>query len=329
MIHFFFHPLGSITTDNRKLWLDALRGIAMLLVVYGHCVKGWTEYYIFSSPIKMPLFFLISGYLFKPRGGDQRAFFKGVFFRLVIPWVVLGIIHHTNPATRFLNLLSGKALWFMPCFIIAEIVWFYVHKLAKRDGLIVVSGLVLSGVGLLLAHHHLLRYAMVNTALVVQAFFVLGFLMRKYEEVLDRSWKVWTAAAVVVYVALGVYVVTCGTGRPLDVHLNRYPNLVLSMLTIVVGCLAIFTLFRKLNVAPRWLVYIGQNTLPIYILHGIVLFLFNKYGTRIGLDTSWPLALLALLKTTVACLMCCAFAALANRYLPELVGKKRAHNKNN
>ena len=315
--------MAAITTDNRKLWLDALRGVAMLLVVYGHCVKGWTEFYVFTSPIKMPMFFLISGYLFKPRGGDQVAFFKSIFLKLVVPWLVLGLIHHTNPATRFLNLISGKALWFMPCFIIAEIVWFYIHKFFRRDWLIVVAGLAVSGVGLVLAHFHLLRYAMFNTALIVQAFFVLGFLIRKYEDVLDRKWRVWVPAALAIFVLLGVYVLTYGTGRPLDVHMNRYPNLAFCALTIIVGCVAFFTLFRKVNIAPRWLVYVGQNTLAIYILHGIVLFLFNRYGARIGLDASWPLPLLGLLKTVVACLLCCAFAAQANRYLPEVVGKKR------
>lgn len=318
--------MSAITTDNRKLWLDALRGVAMLLVVYGHSVKGWTEYYVFTSPIKMPMFFLISGYLFKPRGGDQKAFFKSIFLKLVVPWLVLGLIHHTNPTTRFLNLISGKALWFMPCFIIAEIVWFYIHKLFKRDWLIVVAGLVVSGIGLVLAHFHLLRYAMFNTALVVQAFFVLGFLMRKYEDVFDKKWRVWVPVVLVLFVLMGVYVLTCGTGRPLDVHLNRYPNLAFCTATIIVGCVTLFTLFRKVNIAPRWLVYVGQNTLAIYILHGMVLFLFNKYSARIGLDASWPLPLLGLVKTVVACLLCCAFAAVANRYLPEVVGKKRIRN---
>jgi fucose 4-O-acetylase-like acetyltransferase len=317
--------METVTSNNRKLWLDAMRAVAMLLVVYGHCVKGWTEYYVFTSPIKMPMFFLITGYLFKTRGGDQKTFFNSVFLKLIVPWIALGLIHHTNPVDRFLNLISGKALWFMPCLIIAEIVWFYIHKLMKHDWWIVMAGVSVSVLGLVLAHFHLLRYAMINTAFVVQAFFVVGFLMRKYEKVLDRKWKMWVPTIMILYVLFGVYLLTLGKGKPLDVHMNRYPNISLCAMTIVMGCVALFTLFRKVNICPKWLVYVGQNTLAIYILHGMVLFAFNKYGFHIGLDSSWPLPLLALLKTTIACTACCIFAAFANHYLPEVVGKKRVN----
>ena len=42
----------------RKEWIDALRALAIVLVVLGHQLRGVAEYFIFTSPIKMPLFCL-------------------------------------------------------------------------------------------------------------------------------------------------------------------------------------------------------------------------------------------------------------------------------
>ena len=54
----------NLINTKRKGWVDALRGMAIILVVYGHSAKGFSEYFLFTSPIKMPLFFAISGYVF-------------------------------------------------------------------------------------------------------------------------------------------------------------------------------------------------------------------------------------------------------------------------
>lgn len=45
---------------NRKDWIDALHALAMILVIYGHRVPEWSEYFVFTSPIKIPLFFAIT-----------------------------------------------------------------------------------------------------------------------------------------------------------------------------------------------------------------------------------------------------------------------------
>lgn len=42
---------------ERKTWIDALRALAIIMVVLGHQVKGEDAYFLFTSPVKMPLFF--------------------------------------------------------------------------------------------------------------------------------------------------------------------------------------------------------------------------------------------------------------------------------
>ncbi len=61
--------------SNRKLWIDCLRGIAILFVLYGHLVQGWNDYFVFTSPIKIPLFFVITGYVFNHNRTNNKDFF--------------------------------------------------------------------------------------------------------------------------------------------------------------------------------------------------------------------------------------------------------------
>lgn len=54
---------------NRKLWIDSIRAIAIIMVVLGHQIPEETSYFVYTSIVKMPLFFAISGYFFSDRVG--------------------------------------------------------------------------------------------------------------------------------------------------------------------------------------------------------------------------------------------------------------------
>ena len=87
-------PEKPVSKENhglkpRKNWIDGLRGLAMLFVLYGHLAGGWTEYFVFSSAIKIPLFFAITGYVFKVRSGRSLEFIKNL---LIIYYIFLSIV---------------------------------------------------------------------------------------------------------------------------------------------------------------------------------------------------------------------------------------------
>lgn len=317
---------SDVKSTERQLWLDALRGVAMILVVYGHCVggnNGWSEYFVFTSPVKMPLFFAISGYLFNPRNGDQVKFFKNLFWKIIVPWFVLGMFPYTHPVEQFFNLLSGKVLWFMPCLIIAEVLWFHIHKFAKKTVHIVALGLLTCIVGFAMHNFQVLRYAMTDTAFIVQAFFVLGLIIRRNEETLRRQRSVVIPICVLVFIVCGVVNLLVWPGQSLDVHMNRYFNIPFCAFEIVIGCTTLFVLFKKLNLSPKWLVYIGQNTLLIYILHSFGMSIFSKLSSYALQLQCLPIHVYGLLNASFAIGICCGLAVFVNKFIPVVVGKKR------
>ena len=313
---------SSTYNSERKLWLDALRGIAIILVVFGHQVYSWTEYFVFTSPIKMPLFFAISGYLFNPRSGNQKSFYKNILKKLIVPWMVLGLFPYVDLPNRFVSLVSGQSLWFMPCLVIAEILWFYVHKNCKTIVLKCITGLFLCIMGFLFHSFHIFHFAMVDIAFTVQIFFVIGLLIRQKEHILINYWRKWTSVTVTCYLFIGICVLFFFPGQCLDVHLNEYFNIPICGIMIIFGCVTLFTLFKQSNFSPNWLVYIGQNTLVIYILHGYAIALFVNSMQFLHLSDQQLLPLMGITKTIFGISLCCVIAFIINKYFPFIVGKK-------
>jgi peptidoglycan/LPS O-acetylase OafA/YrhL len=82
-------------------WLDALRGVAVLLVVYAHLsrfvfegVRAVSGEWLNAGPAGVMLFFLVSGYIIPAsleRHGDLRAFWISRLFRLVPLYLVVAV----------------------------------------------------------------------------------------------------------------------------------------------------------------------------------------------------------------------------------------------
>ncbi|HET6212062.1 MAG TPA: acyltransferase [Micromonosporaceae bacterium] len=92
-------PQEARTTRVRLGWLDALRGIAVLLVIYEHvswhvlrALRGYTQPWFDAGRTGVFLFFIISGYIVPAsleRRGSLRGFWFSRIFRLY-PMIVVG-----------------------------------------------------------------------------------------------------------------------------------------------------------------------------------------------------------------------------------------------
>ena len=320
--------LNGSLLPQRKQYIDALRGLSMIVVVYGHCLLAksrtdYTAYFVFFSPINVALFFTISGYLFKPQKNDLE-FFKHILLRLVIPWFALGLFPYYNISWKLPLLLAGRSYWFMNALIIGEILWYYIHKISKNnENTVILLGLLVSASGLLCFRFEWLNEAMINRGMVILWLFVLGLLIRKYEVplvTLVRKYMIWFS---MLFIVMGVVFMYLYPGEFYDVKWNRYYFIPLTWGMIILGILLAFTLFSHVKQIPQWIVLVGQNTLAIYMLHDYGLSAFRKLLSISGFHSDILFPLVAVLGTCFACACCLAFSLLANKYLPEIVGRKR------
>ena len=80
--------------SKREEWLDALRGIAMIIVIWGHCGKS----YLFNAIylVNVPMFICITGYIYGMKlcvnhSVNQLDFIK-VIKKHVFPYLTYGIM---------------------------------------------------------------------------------------------------------------------------------------------------------------------------------------------------------------------------------------------
>ena len=102
------------TSANRYEYIDIAKGIGILLVVWAHILLvGWTHRFIYA--FHMPLFFFISGYLFKSdKYNSFKDFFKKRFKRLIIPYLIYSVFTWTIWAIfRYITHSDVKS-YFMP-----------------------------------------------------------------------------------------------------------------------------------------------------------------------------------------------------------------------
>lgn len=320
---------------GRQLWLDELRGIAMILVIFGHFCPEWSEYFVFTSPIKIPLFFAITGYCFNFRDGDALSWIRNILRKLVLPWLILSLVWFKvfvalikGDVTACMNyvvaFISGKTLWYMPCCIVAEVLHFAVLKVSKnRTKFEVLYSAVLAVAGFGLSSFGIGDFMLINTAMIVQIYIEIGTLLKQWVQKAIGANNVSKESVILmaVYIILGCVSMMCYPGKAMDVHTNTYHNIALLLCMVIIGVSALFLSFSRLSVRNRILSFIGQNTLVFYMLNPYAVKTINIISRKAGVIV--PKNLFGfLVETAYVCLICATFSILINKGCPWILGKK-------
>lgn len=81
--------MKSMSMDNRLHWLDAIKGVGILLIMLSHLFSfQHLGAYLYCGYI--PLFFIASGYTL--RIDDYQSFIKKKACRLLMPYLIYGIL---------------------------------------------------------------------------------------------------------------------------------------------------------------------------------------------------------------------------------------------
>lgn len=314
-------------TLSRSNWIDSLRGLAIILVIIGHQGNVCSDFFTYTSPIKMPLFFFISGFLFS-YNKTLLEYLKKTFFRLCVPWMLLPIIPYLiKPAQipgMICDLILGIKDWFMVCFVIDSVLVYCLLRIVKQDSIRIVASAVLAFVGLSMSYFGVKNICMVNTALVCQLYMVMAYMFKRHHENilnLNIRCSFW---------GLGVFAVLCYVGYQayggvIDVHLNRYYNIAYCIILIILGCISISVLFKNLLNKQNFLTTIGKGTLLIYLWSPYCMAILLKLSFLSGLDVgNWIVKTLCSLLT---CLILGLVSKLFSRYIPFIIGEKRKNGK--
>lgn len=80
--------------EKRILWIDVARGIAILLVVLGHCIGNLNDSgNRFILSFHMPLFFFLSGMCISDKIIPLKEYLMKKLRTLLVPQLVLGTLN--------------------------------------------------------------------------------------------------------------------------------------------------------------------------------------------------------------------------------------------
>jgi fucose 4-O-acetylase-like acetyltransferase len=317
-----FNP--SLIDVKRHVWIDYLRGMVIILVVYHHAFLGMVKNginvprYIVDANMaaysfRMPLFFIFSG-IFTALSLSRRSTkaivwdkFNILFYPYVI-WagiqITLQIIFsdYSNGTGSFKDYLyifyQPKRIahfWYLPALFNSTLVFVLIKSRFK----IKTGPHLLLGVLLFLLAPFVNSISMMSNWMRFYIFLALGdslagFILKK--EVHDRLQKgTYFLALIPIFILAQFYYFNFIGVRPLEndsatfqVNYSSYVFKELSFLTIsLIGCatfILLSFLVEKWN-RLKWLRIVGYHSLYIYIMHVIVVAFFRAVFVKLfGVD---------------------------------------------
>lgn len=275
------------SSTNRVPWVDVAKGTSIVLVVLLHSTnflvarglstEFWSSFNAFLEPIRMPLFFLASGLFAQnivktswPAVVRKRI---SLFVWLYVLWIAIRFVYFTMlPSTVSTGevgdpwmmaqalILPNSGLWFLYALALYAVL----AKVLAYGG---VKFSMTVGLAIALAAPYLaeLSWAWART-LQCFVFFLLGLHARELVVQLSRraTW-LWLAAAFAAFTGLKV----ARTALHLPLAGDAVAGLLVSVVGLVAGvCVAVLV---QHSFTGRGLARLGAMTLPVYLMHEMVL----------------------------------------------------------
>ena len=342
--------------QNRIQWLDAVRGFALLAIVYGHASRdvGVISQAVYSFHVVLCI--LITGWLWHcPHSLGEHL--KKTGRRLLIPYVfwslvsmgiylLLGNIAAGALGAEIYGLrenllfmakglsLGNAPLWYLPfAFVSLLFLYFYSRAAEKiredrkwKKGIILIFPAVFSFLTLSIYQKYHFRLAFLNlpfgipNACFLFAFLWLGVLMGKYGH-LPKGKKWILPALLLIVISIGSALKWNDEVEYMAFDYSNYGrNLPVFYGTAAVTSLGICWLTSNL---PRMglLSWFGRNAMAILVMHKFPVLFFQILLGDLGEKMGHFRFLLFLAVSLLSSALCCWAGAFLRRFLPFTLGE--------
>ena len=297
--------------QTRLLWLDIAKGIVMLLVVFGHTVRGGAAQQAVYG-FHVPAFFLLSG-MSAGFSRHKKGRLKNDFLRIMVPYYIWGLISigiylvlghvardklgvdadatlgnnvygliFASSRTHYMR--YNLPLWFLPCLFASKAVFYGLQRLLNRrteyilaaSALLCVLGFVYSAAGL-----PCLPFAL-EIAVKMLPFFALGNFVMEQEKLLKTINASKTRALLAGLVLLAAAVALALINGKVNYSSDAFSNPLLYHVGALAGCAGVVLLSAGIG-RCRILSYVGQNTMGVLVMHKFPVMFFQIFGPVAGM----------------------------------------------
>lgn len=287
---------------SRIKFIDVFKGLGILSVIIGHIGLGGENCVIYRGAFQMPMFFFISGFLFK----ESYAFFDFIKRKanaLIKPYFIYGIInlifclivlsnfHIDKYLYRFLWInneppiyITG-AIWFLTCLFFVNIFYFVFNKYLKKywlEGIILLLIVVESFIKIKLPYS-------IDTAIYMLPIFYVGVKFKELQKKCDDKKMLFMALILLIVCSFTIFY----NGR-VNPRTNTYANIFLFYFNALGISFALFY-FSKIISNIKWagvnlISFIGTHSLEFMCIHQMVL----KTLQMNNIENQWLLLFLLL-----------------------------------
>lgn len=289
-------------------YMDVARGLALLLVMVSHA-HGLNRFLIYYY---IQVFFIISGYIYKP-GHAYGETIKKKAKRLLIPYFgysallwtfyalirrdagsmlrsLFGVVYsrfclyktYTHPENVYLMDIANGAMWYLTAFFVTSLIFYLVADkcLADWKTMAVVTAALLAVTYLLNELPVLLPWS-IDIAAISAILMLIGAIMRKYD-FFEQKPRLW-----LILLTLAAYVGMVEFNGRLNMSIREYGkfdglSLPFFLIVSVSGstlCIWFSKLIQNLK-AGTFLSYLGTHTIELMALHMLGLELFQIIAGR-------------------------------------------------
>ncbi len=286
-------PESALTSSTRKQWLDAIKGVAIILVIMSHTQSGIPRLHSYLVACYMPLFFIASGYVFKAKAGGYHRKWK----QLLTPYINWAIIylfvacitHHITDIEKIGQWIAGivysrynlfemgtipnikllppgaKSLWFLTCMALSYLL---VRPLIQvKPTMTVLLIIVYLGISAGFTLCPILMPWSLDTAFMGALFIYTGYLLRNFQLNTKQVWITFLVCA-------PIYLVLVRINGGINMSIREYGNLGLISLPLfgligILGTVSYATFFILTNNTwlCRFFAYFGRISLTILCAH--------------------------------------------------------------
>lgn len=304
--------MTSRKQTNRIEYLDIFRSLGIILMIMGHV--GFGEIFShFIHAFHMPMFFWISGYLFR-NNTNEDIVLKNVVIKkmksLLLPYFIFGILHYliymliqyinqdaisVIPIIHLFsvntkNLPICGALWFLTALFFADIIFLVIEKYIENKIIKMLIVIAIACIGNISKEifSFTLPFAL-SASFVGMGLYYIGYLFKKYENrrfiyfFMNMPWRknIVLSIITIILIFINGYV---------NMRKEEYAIIPLfwinAMLSIIVGInySKLIYLCIQNTIVNKYLMNIGKYSIIYVCLNEIVIMSVGKIVSRMNMS---------------------------------------------
>ncbi len=268
--------------EDYENWLTIAKGYGIILVVLGHAISGawayennliWSNIYSLIALFHMPLFFIISGYLYQ-KNYKKRSLSNNIVRKVAalgIPYIIYNVVYalvgqltgddkYNIQNLRLIGYRPISHFWFVYVLLIIYIIYPLMNKLIHNN-IALFLVILLVNIIISLCNLHISGFE-VSRCIYYSLFFSFGTILLIY------NFRKLMNNKKMIIICTAFFILICG------LNIAGYSNIIFNILGGITGTILVMAISAVTK--ENFIFKLGKFSLPIYLYHSLIVSFSRK-----------------------------------------------------